>query len=334
MVRYLLQQGIDVLFAGNEWQRQYVTASIPGLPTIHLDGYNVWYSKTGIGFIPSLFRQLPGLLQTISREHKWLQEIAAQHHIDAVITDNRYGLYHPNIPSVIMTHQVVPQTGWGPIADKTLQWLHAEQLHRFDNCWIVDVEGEPNLAGSLSHPRHKAANAQYIGLLSQLTTLPATEEHLLVLLSGPEPQRTMLSDILWMQLQNSDRKIVFVEGSNRVKRESIPAHIDYYQRLTADELNPILAASEIVICRSGYSTLMDLALFGKKAIMIPTPGQAEQEYLARHLHQEGVWLHAPQKRLDINKALQDVAHFPFRKLSFDKGFDQYKAVIDNWLTIL
>lgn len=311
-----------------------MTASIPGLPTIHLDGYNVWYSKTGIGFIPSLFRQLPGLLQTISREHKWLQEIAAQHHIDAVITDNRYGLYHPNIPSVIMTHQVVPQTGWGPIADKTLQWLHAEQLHRFDNCWIVDVEGEPNLAGSLSHPRHKAANAQYIGLLSQLTTLPATEEHLLVLLSGPEPQRTMLSDILWMQLQNSDRKIVFVEGSDRVEREHIPSHIDYYQRLTATELNPILAASEIVICRSGYSTLMDLALLGKKAIMIPTPGQAEQEYLAGHLHQEGVWLHAPQKKLDINKVLQEAAHFPFRKLSFDTGFEQYKTIIDSWLTLL
>jgi hypothetical protein len=329
-----LQQGIDVLFAGNEWERKYATASIPGLPTIHLDGYDVWYSKTGIGFIPSLFRQLPRLLQTINREHNQLKKIVAEQHIDAVITDNRYGLYHPNIPSVIMTHQVVPQTGWGPVADKTLQWLHAERLNRFDHCWIVDVEGEPNLAGRLSHPKHKAANAQYIGLLSQLTTLQATEEHLLVLLSGPEPQRTMLSDILWMQLQNIARKIVFVEGSDQTKRNDIPPHIDYYQRLTAAELNPILAAAETVICRSGYSTLMDLVLFGKKAIIIPTPGQAEQEYLARHLHREGVWLHAPQKRLNIEATLQEARNFPFRKLLLNEGFDQYKTVIDNWLTIL
>lgn len=323
-----------MLFAGTDWQRQYISESIPGLSTIPLDGYNVWYSKTGIGFIPSLFRQLPRLLHTIAKEHEWLKEVVARHNIDAVITDNRYGLYHKGVPSTIMTHQVVPQTGWGPLADKTLQWLHAERLKRFDHCWIVDIEGEPNLAGSLSHPKSKATNAQYIGLLSQLEKNRITEDHLLVLLSGPEPQRTMLSDILWAQLQQSNRKIVFVEGSDKIKRDRVPNHIQYHQRLTATELNPLLAAAEMVVCRSGYSTLMDLALFEKKAVIIPTPGQAEQEYLALHLHQEGVWLHVPQKGLDIQTALRQAKTFPFKKLSMQGSFDHYRIAIDNLLTIL
>ncbi len=330
-MRYLQQLGCRLTVAGNEWQRAYIEATFPGIHTIHLDGYNVHYSKTGIGFLPALSTQLPRLMQTISEERRWLKKVTDTFGFHGIITDNRYGLYHDTIPSVIITHQVVPQTGWGWLADKTLQLLHDERLNRFDECWIVDVKGTPNLAGSLSHSEIEPVNARYIGLLSQIENIPAREEHLLVVLSGPEPQRTMLSDMLWEQLQHYKDKIVFVEGSDEVQQRDVPQHIEYHKRLTADKLAPLLASANVVICRSGYSTLMDLIALKKKAIIIPTPGQAEQEYLAKYLHSEEVFYHAQQKHLDILASLNNVQHFPFRPLAMHDAFEQYKPAVDDWL---
>lgn len=331
VIRYLLASGHKVTVAGNDWQRRYITETFTGIDTIHLDGYDVWYSKKASGFLPALFIQLPRLLKIIKNENNWLKDAVDKYGFDGIITDNRYGLYHASVPNVIITHQVVPQSGWGWMPDKILQIAHDERLARFDNCWIADIEGEPNLAGSLSHPAKKPANATYIGLLSQLQKTTTSEEHLLVLLSGPEPQRSILSEMLWKQLKNYTGKIVFVEGSNDVNRKEIPGHITYFNRLTADKLTPLLAAASMVICRSGYSSLMDLIALNKKAILIPTPGQAEQEYLGRHLHREGVFYCTQQKNLDINSVLAAVKGFPFRNLGLNNAHEQYKAVVNDWL---
>ncbi|MBS1772756.1 MAG: glycosyl transferase [Bacteroidetes bacterium] len=331
VIRYLRDSGHEVIFAGNDRQHQYISKTFLNIQTIHLDGYNVWYSKNAIGFLPALFIQLPRLLKTISKEKKWLKRIVKEYKIDGVITDNRYGLHLNDIPNVIMTHQVAPQTGWGWLPDKTLRYLHDKSLLRFKECWIVDVADEPNLSGSLSHPKKQLSNAKYIGLLSQIGNQPTSEKHLLVLLSGPEPQRTILSDMLWEQLKNHEQKIVFVEGSDRVTRQSLPSHIEYHQRLTANELTPLIASASVVICRSGYSTLMDLVKLNKKAIVIPTPGQAEQEYLGEYLHKQGVFYCASQKSLDIIQALQRSKGFPFSKLNLSSEFEQHQTAIDDWL---
>jgi hypothetical protein len=299
--------------------------------TIHLDGYNVWYSKNSKGFLPALMMQLPRLTQTIIEEHNWLKKAVDKFGFNGVITDNRYGLYHDKVPSVILTHQVVPQTGWGKLPDSILQSLHDRRLRSFNDCWIVDAEQGPNLAGSLSRPAILPVNAKYIGLLSQHQHTAVSEEHLLVLLSGPEPQRGILSDLLWEQLKNYTGKIAFVEGSDNVPQRDVPANMQYYKRLTADTLTPLLAAASMVICRSGYSTLMDLLAMNKKAIIIPTPGQAEQEYLGKYLHGQDVFYCAHQQHLDIMASLNNAQHFPFKKPETKNVFEQYKTVVDEWV---
>ncbi len=333
-MRHLLSSGVRLTVAGNEWQRHYIEQTFPGVHTIHLEGYNVWYSKNGHGFLPSLMIQLPRLMQTITNENLWLKKTVDKYGFNGVITDNRYGLYHSSVPNVIITHQVVPQTGWGKLPDSLLRVQHDKWLQRFNHCWIADAEHGPNLAGSLSRPQVMPANARYIGLLSQHDNVPVAEEHLLVLLSGPEPQRSILSDILWHQLQSYNDKLVFVEGSDGAISRTSTSKITHYNRLTADKLTPLLANASMVICRSGYSTLMDLVALTKKAIIIPTPGQAEQEYLGRYLHSEGVYYSTPQKGLDINAALESALHFPFRKPDTGRAFQQYKMVVDEWLQAL
>jgi len=281
---------------------------------------------------------MPRLLSTIRYEHAWLEKIISERKIDGVISDNRYGLHNRKLPCTMMTHQVLAKTNMGKYADHLLSKIHYKHIRNYQQCWVIDVAGKPNLSGTLAHPEVMPRNAQFIGLLSQIADSDlnnATEEYILILLSGPEPQRSLLSDILWKQALQLNRKIAFVEGSNNVKeRNQIPHHISYHKQITKETLLPLLKGAEIVICRSGYSTLMDLVALDKKAILIPTPGQTEQEYLGSYLHKEGVFYHAHQPDFNLQKTLENTASFPFKKLPLKEGLYHYKKVVDEWLVKL
>lgn len=336
LIGYIRQQGHHIIVAGNEWQCNYIAKSFPGIETIHINGYDVNYGKRGFTF--SIFSQVPKLLKAIRYEHAWIQELAGKRQIDGILSDNRYGLFHTSIPSVIITHQLLVRTGAGAVADNLLQTLHYKYLQRFGQCWVADVPGTPNLSGKLAHPIVLPANTKYIGLLSQIAQAHTSQEHLLVLLSGPEPQRTILSDILWEQSAAYKGKMVFVEGSDIAPRQANASPLNgdrngvYYTRITGELLQSVIEKASMVICRSGYSTLMDLAVLGKKAILVPTPGQTEQEYLAKHLHKEGIFLRATQKRFNLPQALNNAQLFPFKPLQLDGAHELYKIVVNDWLT--
>lgn len=311
--------------------------NFPDLHVVQLEGYNVTYSRHGSSFLPKLMSQLPGLVRTVRSEHRWLKDYVKQHPIDGIISDNRYGLYHDTIPSVIITHQLSLKTGFGPFADNAFRRLHYQFLEKFDSCWVPDVIGSPNLAGSLSHPGRLPADTRYIGWLSQMSHPhePASEDRLLVLLSGPEPQRTILSDLLWQHVCKLEQTIIFVEGSAAAEpRSSIPPHIRYYRLAGAGELQPLIEQASMVICRSGYSTLMDLVQLNKKAILIPTPGQTEQVYLAAHLREQGIFMSGKQHSFDLANALEDASGFPFHPLIQTGAHHQFEAVLDAWIASL
>ncbi|XZF16509.1 glycosyltransferase [Chitinophagaceae bacterium MMS25-I14] len=334
IIRHLQAQGHKVVVAGNSTQLDFLEETFPGIPNLYIEGYNVHYSRHASGFLLTLLSQIPRLLLTIKREHDWLLRTVQEHEFDGIISDNRYGLYHDTIPSVIITHQLQVQTGMGNFADQLMRQQHYSYLQRFHECWIPDIPGNINLSGTLAHPGQLPKSSRYIGLLSQMQEqpIPGGEPHLLILLSGPEPQRGMLSDILWEQVQQYNGPVSFVEGTNSFQqpRTDIPEHIQYFHRLTRQELQPLIAGASLVICRSGYSSLMDLAVLNKKAILIPTPGQTEQEYLARHLHDQGVWYSQVQKNFDLKEALTAAETFPFKNLLPEASHHQYSAALDEW----
>src|SRR5690606_26482343 len=146
------------------------------------------------------------------------------------------------------------------------------------------------------HPKKLPRNAEYIGLLSQAEPKLLTgDKYLLVLLSGPEPQRSLLADKLWEQVSAYKGKVVFVEGTENIAgRQDVPVHITYHKRIAGDALSETISGADMVICRSGYSTLMDLVKLNKKAILIPTPGQTEQESLAKELYRQNLFVSATQ----------------------------------------
>lgn len=345
IIRYLKSLGHVPIIAGNPSQRLFIEQSLGGIETIHIDGYNVTYSKWNKWAQMGLLSQMPRIGKSINAEQKWLHDLCLHRKIDGVISDNRYGLHHPEIPSVIMTHQLGVMSGFGDAVNRTVQKIHFKMLRHFNAAWVVDTPDAPGLGGRLSHtslPR----GAKYIGLLSRFASTasdiaPLTSEvsdkvdTLLILLSGPEPQRSALSVVLWKQALGYSGRVVFVEGSEcAVPPVYIPDHIAYHQRLTDAALAPLLSNAAMVICRSGYSTIMDLVALRKKAILIPTPGQTEQEYLGKYLNEQGVFYSASQKGFDLNKELKKAQDFPYRSLPLQQAYSSYKNVVDNWLETL
>jgi uncharacterized protein (TIGR00661 family) len=184
--------------------------------------------------------------------------------------------------------------------------VHQHIIKKFNQCWIPDVETKPNLSGKLGHLENPEENIKYIGPLSRLHRKPTDKKYdLMVILSGPEPQRGMLEDQLTQEMGQFKGKVVFIKGKiePEQKIEQV-GNVTYYNFMNTEELENTFNESEIVLCRSGYTTIMDLAQLGKKAFFIPTPGQYEQEYLAKKLKKEGLVPFAKQEDFKIENLLE------------------------------
>ncbi len=254
-----------------------------------------------------IFFQIPKILIAINREKKWLKRFATEKHLDAIVSDNRFGLRHKSIVSIFITHQLGIKTSLGKFADKIAQRINYHFINQFDYCWVPDAATEIHLAGVLSHPAVKPAiPVLYTGLLSAIKKdpIPVTNP-LLLLLSGPEPQRTILENILLQQLNQLTHPAILVRGLPSATT-SIPAQegLTVYNYLPGQQLQRVINASAIIVSRAGYSTLMDVLPLGKKCIVVATPGQGEQEYLANWLSQQGYVCACEQQDLHLPQLLE------------------------------
>ena len=329
VIRELLRQDCDVTLAASGPGQILLQREFPALAVLPLPGYAVTYSATGWGLALKIVAQIPKLLLAMEKEHAWLQKVVAEKKFDAVISDNRFGLHHPGIRTVFITHQLCIQTPFAA-GENLLQKLNYRAINRFDECWVPDAEDENNLAGKLSHPvKRPAVPLYYTGPLSRFAKKQPQPEkdYLLVLLSGPEPQRSLLEEKLMAELPHANRRFVVVRGlpgnsGNPVRK----ANGTLYQHLPADQLQELMAGASMVVARCGYSTVMDLAVLQKQSILIPTPGQTEQEYLARHLMQKKFAFCVAQKKFKLKAALALAASFPYQ-LNQPLADDRLTAVV-------
>lgn len=279
--------------------------------------------------------QTPKFLCAIAREHFQLEKIIREYSIDAVISDNRYGLWTKKIPCVLLTHQLYIQV------PQHLQWLRTPVnalnhffIKKFTRCWVPDVQGDSNLSGALSHGNNIPANVEYIGMLSRFSAQPADKKYdLLVVLSGPEPQRTILEKKIIEQMIALPFYTLLVRGvTEENKRGQLTPAVECIAHLTSAGLNEALLQSDFVLCRSGYSTLMELASLGKSAILVPTPGQTEQEYLARFFSEKKFGVMQEQDALDIKSGLEKLKTTENRSIPLQDA--QFKVALRNFLHTL
>jgi UDP-N-acetylglucosamine:LPS N-acetylglucosamine transferase len=257
----------------------------PELKKIQIEPYGISYSKR-LPILLVLMLNYWRIKKVIKKEHTQLKQIVSEHHIDIVISDNRLGLYHSTVESIYITHQLTIQAG---IFSRLANNIHQNYIKKYKSIWIPDFENEEqSLAGKLSRTT-SLKNSQYIGPLSRLERKPSREISIdyLFLLSGPEPQRTNLESALIDIANKTTKKIVLVRGTNQTLKAKILNHITLYDLPDVETLSQLITHAENIICRSGYSTLMDLHHLQKtKLILIPTPSQTEQIYLAKYWQQK------------------------------------------------
>ena len=258
----------------------------PGITFLNLPGYKISYSKNKRLLPLKILIQLPKILKIIRYEHKWLYEIIDKYRFDAIISDNRYGLYTNMCTAVFITHQLKIQTNISWL-DKILQQYNYSFINRFSECWIPDFKGKLNIAGALSQPeKMPAIEAKYLGPLSRFEK---NNEQILsykwmVVVSGPEPQRSIFEKKIFEAATKTNDSFLIVRGlpGNQENNFKIP-NCKIYNHLNTAEMQEAMEASEFIISRCGYTTIMEILSLQKKSVLIPTPGQTEQEYLAKHL---------------------------------------------------
>ena len=309
LIRQLQEEGHEVILAGDGESLTLLRKHFPTLRYTYLAPLNLRYSA-GKHQVWAMLRALPQLFFWSIKDHAMLKALLREEHIDQVISDNRFGLYinrkssivQSSIETVYMTHQLhimLPQ-GWR-WAERIASRVHARIYARYNKVWVPDYAAiEQSLAGELSHAeafsdQHSAIS--YIGPLSRFKiSRPRNLEisknyYIVAVLSGLEPQRTLLEQEIIGRFSGSEKRILIVQGlmhrpNTRIKR----GNITIVPSMSDAELVPALLGAKHIIARSGYSTIMDLAALGlldskienrkSKIELIPTPGQPEQEYLA------------------------------------------------------
>ena len=332
IIRYLQELGCEVVLAADGAVATLLQNEFPDIRIVQLKGYNIRYGK-GSSLFLNMLQQLPSVFNSIRFEQHWLQSLLQQEQFDLIISDNRPGFYSTTVPSVYITHQLLIRSGKGKWLNRLLQRLHAGYMKKFTAVWVPDTAAAVHLAGELSHPEKPLVTPVYLGLLSRMQVVDVKDRiDLLILLSGPEPQRSILETQLIQSLHSFKGKTVFVRGlPNETTSLNVPANVSVHAHLPAQQLQEVICAAQLVLCRSGYTSLMDLICLQKKAVLIPTPGQPEQEYLAMHLQALQLFPYLTQAEASIEKVVNAASSFNYQQPFTADMFEQFKQVIKNQL---
>ncbi|WP_088653464.1 glycosyltransferase [Geofilum rhodophaeum] len=294
LMHFLSRAGYRIVVATEEPLQSLIKQALPQAEFEAFPGPRICYAPGPL--LPlRLLLQIPRWLFWLRKEKKIIQNLAAKHRPLAIVSDNRYGARHPEIKSVILTHQLMVKLPlllrWAePLAHRLILKL----IRPFSECWIPDYPGTASLTGDLTQRYSLPPNARFIGPLSRFMyqkeqSTPPLRYDCVALLSGPEPQRSQLDKILQQKLAAGGLKSLLLSGQPELvdqKPSEKQGALTRVPHLGDKALSPFLKNSRLIIARSGYSTIMDLHFLQKSALLIPTPGQGEQNYLARHLSQQ------------------------------------------------
>ncbi len=327
IINELIKNGFEPIITSDGDALRYLEKEFPKLQSFELPSYNIQYSSKAYFFKLKILSQVPKIYKAVAEENKVIQQIITEENIQGIISDNRFGVYSKKIPSIYVTHQLNVFSG---ITTFFTSKIHQKIMKKFDEIWIPDNE-KINLSGKLSKVNKFDVPIKYIGLLSRFNEVKTQntkyKHDVLVLLSGIEPQRSILENLLIKELSATSKKILFVRGKIAPKQNIADTdNITFIDFLKQEALKKALLESELVIARSGYSTIMDLAVLHKKAFFIPTPNQQEQEYLASHLEKLKIAAFSSQNNFKVemlNKTSNYtgfVAHFSKEALNFELFF--------------
>jgi len=286
LIKSYQEIGYHVIVAAPSHLLNRLMPALSKVDAVTLAGYNIHYHKNLPVWL-SVLVQLPKIRKAIRNEHQWLLKQVKELNLHLVVSDNRYGLWHPSIRSVMISHQLQPKPPFGarfcaPIIQRVMRQL----LKNFDEIHVPDFEGPQRLSGALSEPFDGLPQITYIGPLSRFTrasTLEIVPHSMLALLSGPEPHYSTFYHT--MRLNAHKEGLSFRALGWKMPKNANEA--DMLLNPDDEQFAAEVAKSATIVCAAGYSTLCDLLVLKRKASLFPTLGQTEQEYLAKRFNKLG-----------------------------------------------
>lgn len=298
IINEFLRQECEVQIASSSTALVLLKEEFPGLKFHTVASYNAKYSAS-IPVVIKILEQIPKFMSTIRKEHRQMEKIVQDEGIDLVVSDNRYGCWSSKVKSIFVGHQLTLKP---PIFSAIFNFLHLRVIKRFSACWVPDDEGNQSLAGELAINAN--LKSQRVGVLSRMKWHDSqTRYDLMAILSGPEPHRTIFERIILKELTGLNKKCLVVRGLPGEVARTKQGDLETVSHLNGKEMNKAILESSLIISRSGYSTIMDMAVLGKKAIFVPTPGQVEQEYLAKELMKKKIAFSMPQDNFNLQEAM-------------------------------
>ena len=280
-----MSDGHEPVVVADGFPLAFLQQEFPSLRFIEFPSYAVYYAA-GKSQVGAMLFNLPNIIAGIIREHFWLKDLLQSEHFDQVISDNRFGMWSRRTHSIYMTHQVMVKMPQGlQFLEPLVHRIHKAFINRYDECWIPDREKD-GLSGDLSHKYSLTANAKFIGTLSRFQGMvnvePNMDYEVVAVVSGIEPQRTMFENDLFLRYKDRPEKVLIVCGQPKAERiERQIGNVTLVLHLSDQKMAAALLGAKKIICRSGYSSIMDLDVLNclHKAELVSTPGQTEQEYL-------------------------------------------------------
>jgi len=334
LIHKFIEHKIGLILGGCGDSLLLLRETFPQLEHVSLPSYGFRYPRSGALFPWAILGHLPRFMNARAEEHRILRRMVAERRVQGVVSDNRYGLYLDGLPSRLLIHQLSPELP-APLQPfrKHILGLHHDMLARFGRCWVPD-NPEHDFAGRLSHAFRPSLKTDYLGPLSRIPSIPLTETDgsydLCAVLSGPEPQRSILEDMVIRQSAKAQAHLALVRGlpANGHTMNTV-GRADCWGHLPGPALRQVLEHSRVLLCRPGYSSLMDYYATGLPAILVPTPGQSEQEYLGRWWASRGYGISVPQHDLDLISLMRNPEQIP--RLALHPVPLQADAAIDGFI---
>jgi len=325
VITAFIELGYQVTVATEGAHEIILREAFPGMTFLKLKGYGIRYSKKADGFAFKMIVQIPRILYNIFREFWWLYKTNRHQQFDLIISDNRLGFFHFKTPSVFITHQLNIQTPYS-WSTSLLQWMQYSWFQLFyAMVWVPDMEGDQNLSGILGNPTVKpSVPVWYMNCLSRLNTYASKQpteaepSHLFLgILSGPEPQRSIFQEILWVEGNGLQQPFKLIAGTaSQPNNQAISAFGSILPHLDGPEMVKAIENTKYIISRGGYTSLMELIPLNKPLILVPTPGQTEQEYLAKRWQEKGWAIAFDQSSFHLETALKEADNFKYQPIPF------------------
>ncbi|PMP74849.1 MAG: glycosyltransferase [Aciduliprofundum sp.] len=319
VIKYLVSEGHEVHVIAHGRSLEFFRRSMEGIRIIDLPDYPIEYSESRSSFLPKIIMKSPAIISSLFEEHDEFIRLHRREDFSLIISDNRYGIFAPGVPSFLITHQLRILNPHRIRFFETLSMMYNGYVGKyFDGILVPDFESN-SLTGELSHGLRymEKDKIYYVGPISIYRKKDVPKDiELLALISGPEPQRTIFENIVLREMEKTEKNYFVVLGrpESRMESENVVSFV------TPEKLNDLINRSRYILSRSGYSTVMDLFYTGGKPIFVPTPAQPEQEYLAEYLSLRGI--SASMRQEEFNLSSVDVNGIR----GFEGGYDLEKTI--------